>query len=277
MTADSARQRLSKRLRRPSDDSGSDSTGSTSSGGASGSKASVNPVMAGLARAGLAAQGVEYLLIGIIALEIAFGSSSQQADKTGALRLVGSGGFGEVVLWLLVIGFFGMVLWQGAQAIWGAAEPDGHKATKRLAAAGKAVVYAGTTFSVLEYALGLGAPSSSDKESQDATAKLLHYPGGQVLVVIIGLVLVATPPRLRSAVMWLGVIGGLSRAVIAVVAGVFLVIAGIDVQPNQAKGIDSALRALARTPAGPWLLAVVAAGLVLFGCFCFCAARWRKV
>ena len=57
----------------------------------------------------------------------------------------------------------------------------------------------------------------------------------------------------------------------------FLVVAGINASPDRAKGVDSALRTLARTPAGPWLLVAVAAGLVLFGTYSFCGSRWREV
>jgi type IV secretory pathway VirB2 component (pilin) len=48
-------------------------------------------------------------------------------------------------------------------------------------------------------------------------------------------------------------------------AGVFLVVAAAEAKPGQAKGIDSALRTLAHTPGGPWLLVLVAIGLVMFG------------
>jgi hypothetical protein len=57
---------------------------------------------------------------------------------------------------------------------------------------------------------------------------------------------------------------------------VFLVVAAVRSQPQQAKGIDSSLRALAATPVGPWLLAIVAIGLVMFGLFSWCEARWRR-
>ena len=39
----------------------------------------------------------------------------------------------------------------------------------------------------------------------------------------------------------------------------------------------SALRALAHTPLGPWLLVVVALGLVTLGVYSWCEARWRAV
>jgi hypothetical protein len=58
---------------------------------------------------------------------------------------------------------------------------------------------------------------------------------------------------------------------------VFLIIAAQDANPRQAKGIDSALRALAHTPLGPWLLVVIALGLVTFGVYSWCEAKWRAV
>jgi hypothetical protein len=54
-------------------------------------------------------------------------------------------------------------------------------------------------------------------------------------------------------------------------------LAAVHSSPGQAKGIDATLRALAATPAGPWLLAVVALGLVTFGVYSGADARWRRL
>jgi hypothetical protein len=51
----------------------------------------------------------------------------------------------------------------------------------------------------------------------------------------------------------------------------------VTANPGQAKGIDATLRSFASTPLGPWLLALFAAGLVVFGLYSWCEARWRKV
>jgi hypothetical protein len=255
--------------------------------------------MSALARAGFAARGVLYALIGIIALEIAFGHSHQQADRSGAVRLVAATPFGAAILWLLVIGFAGMTLWRLSEAIWGAAGPDGHKASQRIGSLGRAVVYAVITYGILKYALGLGAPASSDKQSQDLTATALHYPGGQVLVAIAGAVIAiagvammyrswqgrflrtlrfgSASRRARKVVTRLGQVGGVARGVVFVTIGIFLAVAAVEAKPGQAKGIDSALRVFAQTPLGPWLLVLVAAGLVIFGAFSCCEARWRDV
>jgi hypothetical protein len=58
---------------------------------------------------------------------------------------------------------------------------------------------------------------------------------------------------------------------------VFFVYAAVTFDPGKAKGVDGTLRQFARTPAGPWLLVLVALGLIVFGVYSFCEARWRKV
>jgi hypothetical protein len=255
--------------------------------------------MAWLARAGLIARGVMYVLIGIIAVQIAVEGSRQQADRTGAVRLVAHTTFGTVALWLLVIGFAGMTLWRLSEAIGGSAESDGRKASKRLANLVRAVFYAVVTYGILKYALGVGQPSSSDNQSQDLTAAALKHPDGQWIVAIAGVIVViaglytmyrayklkflkhlrmgSASTRTRKAVTRLGQVGGIARGFVFATIGVFLVIAAKDANPKQAKGIDSALRALAHTPLGPVLLVVVALGLATFGLYSWCEARWRAV
>jgi hypothetical protein len=255
--------------------------------------------MAWLARAGLIARGVMYVLIGIIAVQIAVEGSRQQADRTGAVRLVAHTAFGTVALWLLVVGFIGMTLWRLSEAIGGSADSDGRKASKRLANLVRAVFYAVVTYGILKYALGVGQPSSSDNQSRDLTAAALKHSGGQWIVAIAGVIVViaglytmyrayklkflkhlrmgSASTRTRKAVTRLGQIGGIARGFVFATIGVFLVIAAKDANPKQAKGIDSALRALAHTPLGPVLLVVVALGLATFGLYSWCEARWRAV
>jgi hypothetical protein len=256
-------------------------------------------LMTWLARAGLAARGVMYVLIGIIAVEVAVDGSHQQADRTGAVRLVAQTPLGSFLLWLLVIGFAGMTLWRLSEAIWGTNEAGGHKAGQRLGNLARAVFYAVVTYGILKYALGIGQPSSSDTQSRDLTATALRHPGGQVVVVIAGIVVViaglvtmykayklrflkalrmgGASATTRKVVKRVGQIGGIARGIVFGTVGVFLAVAAIDANPGQAKGIDSALRALAHTPLGPWLLVVVALGLMTFGVYSWCEARWRAV
>ena len=252
-----------------------------------------------LARAGFAARGVLYVIIGCIAIEIAFGHSGNQADSAGAVRLVAATPAGLFALWLLVAGFIGLALWRLSEAAYGGSGPGQDGAGARLAALAKAVIYGFLAFGILKFALGVGAPSSSNQQSADLTATALHHPGGQAVVVAAGLGLIVGGAYIaysawrkhflqqlslagagsttRRVVTRLGQAGGIARGAVFAAAGVFLAVAGAEARPSQAKGVDATLRAFAATPLGPWLLVVVAAGLVTFGLFSCCEARWHKV
>jgi Domain of Unknown Function (DUF1206) len=264
-----------------------------------GRQAANGKVMAILARAGLGARGVIYALVGIIAIQIALGTSHPPADNSGAVRLIAATPFGSIALWLLVVGFGGLTLWRLSEAIWGANSPGGHKRSQRLVRLIKALFYGFITYGILKYALGLGAPKSSNAESVDLTATAFKYPGGRFAVGVVGVILVAigvhlayqayhakfmrdmrmgtASPATRKTVTRLGQIGGVARGGVFATVGVFLAVAAVEAKPGKAKGIDSALITLAKTPLGPWLLGLIAVGLVLFGAYSCCEARWRQV
>ena len=82
-------------------------------------RASDSPAARALARAGLAARGVLYILIGWVAILVALGQTSQQADQQGALQLLAGQPYGLVSLWLLGIGFAGYALWRLSEAAFG--------------------------------------------------------------------------------------------------------------------------------------------------------------
>ncbi|MFE5207499.1 DUF1206 domain-containing protein [Streptomyces sp. NPDC056600] len=257
------------------------------------------------ARAGFAARGVLYLLIGFIALRVAFHEDDgKQADRSGALAEIADKPFGSVVLWALGIATAGMALWRLSEAAFGASGPDGHKARKRLFSACRAVFYGFVAYSVLAFAAhqggggGGGGGNSSDRQSRDFTAKALEMPAGRWLVGAVGIgVIVAGAwiliravrrkfrkhlktaqmgPRVRRTVDVLGICGGVARGVLFGTIGVFALIAAIRFDPDKAKGIDDTLRSFAQTSAGPWLLVVIAVGLVAFSGFSFASARYRK-
>ncbi|MET8816284.1 DUF1206 domain-containing protein [Streptomyces sp. NPDC004549] len=266
-------------------------------------RAADGPVMAAAAKAGFAARGLIYLLVGVIALQMALGGGSggKQADRGGALAELAEKPFGAAMLWTLGIAVAGMALWRLSEAVFGAAGGDGHKASKRALSAARAVFYAFVCYSVLSYAAGdKGSGSgSSDKRSDDVTAMVLKWPGGQWIVGAAGLVVVGAgvyiavravmrkfrkhlrtgemSPMVRRIVEILGVGGGAARGIVFGVAGVFALIAAVQHEPGKAKGMDDTLRSFRDLPAGPWLLALIALGLAAFGAFSWCNARWREV
>ncbi|MHA6761362.1 DUF1206 domain-containing protein [Streptacidiphilus sp. PAMC 29251] len=248
-------------------------------------------------RAGFVARGVVYVLIGVLAMEIAFGKGGAEADRQGALHQVAAQPFGLAMLWILVVGFACMTLWRASLAVFG--EGGRKKTGSRVLSAARAVFYASVCWGTAAYAAGNGGQSGSNAKSQDWTSSALKLPGGQVLVAIAGVVLFGVgvgiavsairrkflkkldtatmSARTRKTVTALGMGGNTARGAVFAGAGVFIVIAAIRFDPHQAKGMDATLRSFAHTPVGPWLLVLIALGLVLFGAFSFASARWRKL
>jgi hypothetical protein len=223
-------------------------------------QASDSPVLRWLARAGLAARGVIYLLIGVVAILVALGQSSRQADQQGALQLLASKPYGVVVLVLLAIGFVGYALWMLSQAAFGVAV-DGDGAGPRLKSAGIAVVYAGLAYLTLKVILG--QHGNQVKRQQDWTATVMRHPGGRWLIGIVGLIVViagvalvvegirrtfvkyldksAMSPHTARIVELLGVIGTAARGVVFALVGVLMAEAAITHKASKSGGIDKAL------------------------------------
>ena len=150
--------------------------------------ASDNPAIETLARVGYAVSGLIHLLIGWITAQIALGSKGE-ADQGGALEYIRDAPGGGLMLWIAVIGFAALGLWQLLDAAVGAhGTDDKERAAGRLKAVGKGVMYLALAFTSWQFAKG--GSSDSGKSSSDFTQKLMEAPAGKWLVVLLGLAVV---------------------------------------------------------------------------------------
>jgi type IV secretory pathway VirB2 component (pilin) len=69
------------------------------------------------ARVGYAVSGVLHLLIGWIALQVAWFASAKSADQSGALQTISGSPLGRFTRWVAVLGFLVLGLWQLANAL----------------------------------------------------------------------------------------------------------------------------------------------------------------
>jgi hypothetical protein len=252
--------------------------------------------MAVLARWGLAGRAALYLLIGILALALAFKKRNAETDQRGALQELTRYDGGSVLVWAIAIGLVGYALWRLSEAAFGVVG-EGKKAGPRLRSLSRALIYGFFAVTAFKVASGSGGGSQARQE-QSWTAKVMQHSGGRwavgiagAVIVVCGLVLIwegvkrkfekyldtgRMSPATRKAVVVLGVVGSVARGVVFGLAGVFVITAALDFNPHKARGIDQALRKLADTPAGPWLLVTVAVGLLMFGLYGFAEAKWRR-
>lgn len=245
-----------------------------------------------LARAGLVAYGVVHLLIAWVALQLAFGGSRREASSKGAFAELASQPFGEVALWAVAVGLMFLVLWRLVEAVAGHTEEDeGSDRWRKRAASGlKAVLYATLAFTALRTVTGGGGGGG-----RSLTATVLNWPGGQVLVVVAGLLVLAyagwtayrgwsdafmqhldaegRSGEVGEVYRWFGRVGYVAKGVSIGIVGILVVHAGWTHSGKKDKGLDDALRTVLEQPFGPLLLAVIAAGLACYGLFNFARAR----
>jgi hypothetical protein len=247
------------------------------------SRAGDHPLLEKGARLGYGASGVLHLLLAWVTIQLAWTSGGEQADQSGALQQLAGNGFGQALLWVLLVGFVLLALWQATEAIaWG-------EAKDRAKAVAKAVTYAvlaWTTVSVLTSGSGGG--------SGGATSSLMSSGLGRVLVGLVGLGVIAVggyhvvkgwkekfledlesspAPWVRKA----GKVGYIGKGGALAVVGVLLVVAAVQSDPEKAQGLDAALHALAGLPFGPVLLTLIALGFAAYGVYAFGRARHAKV
>lgn len=258
-----------------------------------------NPWLHRLARLGLAARGVIYLLVGLLAVSVALGRGHQETDQNGALLTVARQPYGTVLLWILAGGFAGYAAWRFTEVVLG--EVGGDRGAKgRVKSLIRGLAYAGLCFTTVSLVTGRGnARGGSASQNVALTARAMEHAWGRALVGVVGAVLVGVGGMLvvegvrrkfekylrlqemssktRTVVERLGMFGTAARGLVFGIAGFFLISAAVTFDPQKAKGLDGALKSLARSDAGPWLLGVVALGLVSFGVYGLAEARYRRV
>ena len=249
-----------------------------------------------LSRAGFVARALVYGIIGVLALKLAIGYGGKLTSQQGALHTVAKQPFGKVLLALVAIGLGGYSLWRLVRAAIGHGPEGSDTGFARVAALGSGIAYAVICAVAIEILLGAGGGHGGTKKP---TAGVLGWPGGTWIVGIAGGVMIGVAlyqgyrgitkkflddskvgemsPTMKVWIGRLGTFGHLARMVVFGLIGVFLVKAAIDYNPNKAVGLDGALAKLAHHSYGPFLLGIVAAGLVAFALYSLSDARYRKI
>ena len=254
------------------------------------------------ARCGYAAKGLVYLIIGGLAAQVAIGAGGAVTDKKGVLHTIIAQPLGYILLGVVAVGLFGFALWCFIQAVFDT-EGKGTTAKGLIARIGYAAVgitYAALAYGAFQLVVGSGSGGKgSNASTQDGTALLLKQPFGPALVIIVGLLVlgvacylfytayaakfqaqlnVATlPAQVKKLIIAVGRAGYAAMGVVTIIIGIFLIVAALQNNASQAKGLDGVLQELAHQPFGQVLLGVVAVGLFAYGVYSLVEARYRRV
>lgn len=259
----------------------------------------MSPWVEPLGRFGYAAKGVVYAIVGVLAAQAAFGAGGETTDTQGALQRIVEAPFGKVLLGIVAVGLLGYAIWRFVQAFLDTENKgsDAKGYIVRLAYAGVGIAYLALAFTAVQMLTGAG--NGGGNQEQGWTARLLAQPFGRVLVGLVGAIIVGVGlyqlykgvsakfrEKLRLHEMsgteqtWAtraGQAGFAARGIVFGIIGALLIGAGLRADANEARGFDGALQTLAEQPYGPWLLGIVALGLIGYGFFCLVEARYRRM
>lgn len=252
------------------------------------------PWIVWLARLGYVAKGIVFLAVGVLAVRAAFGGNGGPEGSEGALRSLLGEPFGGFVLLVTGVGLLGYALWRFVEA---ALDPENDGVAKRFFYAVSGLIYGGLALEAIRLFRGRGG--SGEDDTAFRAAEVMSWPGGRFIVGLAGLVVLgyglqqiwkawsgefteklALGSVGGSARRWslrISRLGVAARGLAIVIMGVYAVIAGIQHDPSEARGMEGALEALQGSPLGTLSLIVVGVGLFGYGIYCFLNARYRRI
>ena len=257
-------------------------------------EAAASPLMETLMRLGYFVRGLVYGMIGLLALQVALNQGGTLTDTQGAIVALGQTPLGTILLYAILVGLIGYGLWGLIRAIF---DPL-HKGTdlkgiaERLGFAASGISYgllAVATYGLITGAANAAHSGAQTSQTQQATASILSNSWGPIAVGAAGIIVIgigllqvvqglgpgfkrqfqpyALNAQQQTWIERLGRFGTAARGLVFAMIGLFLFLAAYRHDPSQAQGIDGVLAALLQQPAGPWLLGVVALGLLAFGIY----------
>jgi hypothetical protein len=263
-------------------------------------RATSNEWVERLERFGYLVRGLIYFIIGALAAQLAIGAGGATTDQTGAIAFIGNQPLGKALLVLVAVGLTGYSLWGFVRAVF---DPLGRGTAmkgilERIGFFVSGLSYGALVIPTVQFVINRpGAQPTGNPAG--LSAQLFAKPFGPWLVVGFGLFwIVAAAGQFYSAYTahfakdfdtntmrvakfkWarrIGRFGFAARGVVFGLIGLFVLQAGLTMDPHKAQSFDAVLLKIAQAPYGPILLAVVAFGLVAFGVYSALCASWNKV
>lgn len=249
-----------------------------------------------MARLGFAAKGIVYALMGLLALLAATGQQEgQTADKKQAVQTLQSLPGGPVLLGLIALGLLAYIAWRVVQAVRDTEDKGTDTAgiARRVGYAASGLVYASLAWYAAQLALSGSADSGSDAK-QTLTARVLAWPAGEWLIMLVGVATIAIglyqlyqaysgrfhkyvqgsdiPAGQQNTVYRLGQVGYTARGLVLGIIGYFFIQAG---QQSRAAAVGSTGEAFDfLATMGPVVLGIVALGLMAYGLYMLVQAKY---
>jgi len=263
-------------------------------------KAEFSPLMEAVTRLGYGVRGLIYIIMGLLAVQVALGKGGGLASQQDAIAAIGKQPAGLILLWVVLIGLISYAVWGVVRAV---LDPlhKGHDIKGLVARFGFLVSAFGYAILVLPTYRSItgGSQTASGSQTQKFFTSIMAMPWGRWAIGILGLAVLAgglyqiylgfkagfdrqfqiyalTAKEVKLATD-VGRFGTAARGVVLAVVGGLISLAAYRANPGQAVGMDAALATLLHQPYGIWLLGIVAVGLIAFGIYSLLSAAWFRL
>ncbi|GAA1496549.1 DUF1206 domain-containing protein [Paeniglutamicibacter kerguelensis] len=248
------------------------------------------------ARTGFTVSGILHVLIGIIAIQLAFGKA-READQGGAMGELAAQPAGHILLWMGAAACAALGLWQLSEVVFGYRNLK--KKTmlqKKLSAAGQGLVFLVLAVAFASFAAGQG--KDSGETTSDSSIQIMKAPFGPQLLIAVGVVVAVVgivfavrgmlasftkqldmpaSKTLRMVVTILGVVGYVAKGIALFLVGLLFIVTTMQASPEESTGLDGALKAVREQPYGLYLLTLVGAGLICYGFYQIAKSKFVRM
>jgi len=252
-----------------------------------------------LARFGIFTKGFVYVMIGVLTLVEALGSSGKKTGSSGVLDTLRSQPFGQVLLGITALGLLAFIYWRCYQAF---LDPQGigknfKGIITRIGLFASAVFYLTLCFKATTMALQITYGSGGDSTST-IVSFILRQPYGQVVVIILASIFLGKAiyefyrsftgkfkenikaaelkPKTEKTVLKTGYVGHFARGIVIGVISYLMYKAALNHNSSEAGGTEDAFSFL-QNEFGNSVLAVIASGLLIYGLFMLIKARYKAL
>lgn len=259
------------------------------------------PWLETLGKVGWVAKGIVYMLMGATATQIARQEpSDDDASPSGALNRVMEQPGGRILLAVMAVGLVLYTLWR----VLSVAVIRGHEPSAwgdRIGYSFSAVFYGVLAYSAFR-AVQVGREPGRDSTVEKLSRAAMESTVGRGAVLLAGIITMAVgvyfvvekairrsfvddlrgverddAQAVDRSLVVAGVIGWIGRGVVTIFVGFFVTRAAVQFDPDEARGFDGALREVATSTWGTWIVWSVAVGLILYGAFCLFSHRRRML
>lgn len=251
-------------------------------------------------RFGIAMKGVVYCILGLLTILVVLHQRQKQASKEDVFKTILEQPLGEILLMIVAAGLLCFAIWRIVQTV-----KDPYRKGKDwkgiLIRAGylwSAMIYLSITVYAGTMALhGEGSGKSGDSKKMMVN-EIMQQPHGRILVgliageiILFGLYQIykgltgkfmkhirKAEVQIRKQKLYqkVGSLGYSSRGIVFSIIGFLFIQAALQANPSKAQGEEGAFNLLSSS-FGPWILGLVAAGLIAYGMFMFVKVKYADV